>query len=139
MLTKGQRRVFLQKVMFKGKRLQTQLVNSWKTLLTRFPSVSNSSHLRIFDHSLTPFVICLLNNIISGFSQLTNLTTILELFSHFQKPNENVIYSVVGEENIQVKTEVKKFPLLHIIPPKRVYIIHKNSKVHLFARKNSLT
>ena len=25
----------------------------------------------------------------------------------FQKPNENVIYSVVGEENIQVKTEVK--------------------------------
>ena len=35
----------------------------------------------------------------------------LKTFS-FQKPNENVIYSVVGEEGIQVKTEV--CPPLHI-------------------------
>ena len=47
----------------------------------------------------------------NDFNMVVPNTTQLNIF-HFQKPNENVIYSVVGEENIQVKTEVRMCLLL---------------------------
>ena len=51
----------------------------------------------------------------------------------FQKPNENVIYSVVGEENIQVKTEVK----LKVLKTLSTGIFHRHQSRVQQARRSS--